>query len=183
MSEEWQERAAFDGGLSRSEAEALADQEADDRHLCSECSNLSGTVCSIASLKPGSLVRAKAGYWPVLSVRHRCAGFAPLTMPPELAGRAPAGVEATEPIPIPQSVRGCLSRAVATLAANPTANISYRSEQEGAFVWIAIARRTKAGIGRHVLRCSAADYSVETMIAAVEQRNVKGLAGVAEVQL
>jgi hypothetical protein len=50
----------------------------DDRHFCTECLNLRGGVCTVAS--PGGLVSAMRGYRPALvDVPIRCAGYSPRT--------------------------------------------------------------------------------------------------------
>ena len=45
----------------------------DDRRTCSQCSNLSGRVCTIAS--PGGVVSAVKGYTPNRTTLIRCAGY------------------------------------------------------------------------------------------------------------
>ena len=45
----------------------------DDRRTCSQCSNLSGRVCTIAS--PGGVVSAVKGYTPNRTTPIRCAGY------------------------------------------------------------------------------------------------------------
>jgi hypothetical protein len=45
----------------------------DDRHLCSQCKNLRGNVCAVAS--PGGLVSASRNYMPTQNRPVRCAGY------------------------------------------------------------------------------------------------------------
>ena len=47
----------------------------DDRRTCSQCRNLRGRVCSIAT--PGGLVSANVGYRPAADILQRCAGYLP----------------------------------------------------------------------------------------------------------
>lgn len=47
----------------------------DDRRFCTQCGNLRGDVCTVAS--PGGLVSAIVGYRPVLDILHRCVGYSP----------------------------------------------------------------------------------------------------------
>lgn len=47
----------------------------DDRRTCSQCLNLRGRVCSVAT--PGGLVSANVGYRPAPDTLHRCAGYLP----------------------------------------------------------------------------------------------------------
>ncbi|MBK7952588.1 MAG: hypothetical protein IPK02_00660 [Candidatus Accumulibacter sp.] len=55
--------------------EDRTDDEVDDRRTCTQCLNLRGGVCSIAS--PGGLVSAVRGYRPaLLEILQRCHGFA-----------------------------------------------------------------------------------------------------------
>jgi hypothetical protein len=53
----------------------MPDSFPDDRRTCSQCKNLSGRVCVIAS--PGGLVSAVKGYTPNRTTLIRCAGYAP----------------------------------------------------------------------------------------------------------
>lgn len=81
--EAFEERAAiaeFDGGLSRTDAEALAWAE-DDRRRCAQCANLAGRVCRIA--EPGGPVSARRGYEPVKGIPRRCEGYAPRADDPD----------------------------------------------------------------------------------------------------
>ena len=51
------------------------DPFSDDRRTCSQCRNLRGRVCSIAT--PGGLVSANLGYRPAADTLQRCAGYLP----------------------------------------------------------------------------------------------------------
>lgn len=46
----------------------------EDMHLCTECRNLRGGVCTVA--QPGGAVSAMRGYRPAPDIRHRCGGYA-----------------------------------------------------------------------------------------------------------
>lgn len=82
--EAFEERAAiceFDGGLPRSEAEAVAWQE-DDRRRCAHCLNIRpGGICKVA--EPGGLVSAVRGYRPNQAALQRCAGYRPCPDDPD----------------------------------------------------------------------------------------------------
>ncbi len=82
--EAFEERAAIaehNGGLNRTDAEALAWREDDNRRRCSECANLVGRICRIAA--PGGLVPARRGYEPFKDILRRCEGFTPTADDPD----------------------------------------------------------------------------------------------------
>ena len=85
--EAFEERAAiceFDGGLSRTDAEAIAWQE-DDRRRCTQCLNRRphDGVCKVAEPKVDAVVVANRSYAPDPILPRRCEGYAPKVSDPD----------------------------------------------------------------------------------------------------